>query len=397
MNYVNYFKKNILVFLLTFILFSLSCSNDIDDLLVPNLSEYFVYKTDSKYASSLYECSNKNKKMTPCDFSKLPLLGMESESPSKDEIMERLIVSHDWMGERFEELIDSYPKELLVLFRSVTAIVIGTDIRPSIFNQSNAIIYLDSNLFWLSESEKLTVNPKYDYRTIFTDTNVKTNRYVFRYLKEGEPAFRYIAPKEPYQPRTLEDIRYLVAKSIIHELLHANDFFPFRLFESMPRDRAPLEVTLNIETIRLSSRLEKEYPLTSKIIKELADYFYNGKNLSEMTEAMPLDNFVREFDNDLATDLYGYSSKFEDTAMLFEEVMMKILFDVDREIGFIYFDNKSENFLLLWGVRNRFADKRLFEKVRFILEDIISPEDLENFYNNHYPTLRTLERGTVWY
>ena len=395
MKCLNYSKKISLLFCLLFMLLYQSCSNDFDDFLTPNLSENVVYKADGKYAGILLDCSQR-KGDKGCDFSTLPLLGMETDFPNKDDILKRLLVSHEWMGKRFEELIDSYPKELLLLFKSVSAIVIGADIRPSHFNSTNAVIYFDSNLFWLSENEKLTVNTKFDYRSRFSDNQDGYTTYVSRYIKEGKLAYKHISPKGAYQSRNLEDIRYLVAQTLIHELLHANDFFPVQYFETMPRNSVPQKIVSNLQNHWLSTRLENKYPLTSQLMKEMADYQFNSKDISEATNALPISDFIDEFNGDLATDFYGYSSYFEDPAMLFEEVMMKILFDVDREIAFVYFDPELDKLKVIWGVRNRFADKRLFEKVRFVMEDIIPPKVFQDFYTNNYPTLKTLERGSYW-
>ena len=44
-----------------------------------------------------------------CTFGELPLIGMETNSPTVDDIMQRLVVSHNWMGQRFQEILETYP------------------------------------------------------------------------------------------------------------------------------------------------------------------------------------------------------------------------------------------------------------------------------------------------
>jgi hypothetical protein len=66
-----------------------------------------------------------------CDFRTLPLAGLDTARPTVADVMARLVTSHAWMAPRFEQLLQRMPEDVLLLFRSVTAIVIGSDIRPS--------------------------------------------------------------------------------------------------------------------------------------------------------------------------------------------------------------------------------------------------------------------------
>lgn len=60
--------------------------------------------------------------------------------------------------------------------------------------------------------------------------------------------------------------------------------------------------------------------------------------------------------------------------MLFEEVMMKYHFDIDRDIGFLQNtpSGKSCNdFPLQWGVRNRIADANVIERAKLVASMVL--------------------------
>ena len=60
---------------------------------------------------------------------------MESggETPTFDRVMDRVVVSHRWMGERLEEVLRRAPDDLLRVLGAISAIVIDADVRPSFY------------------------------------------------------------------------------------------------------------------------------------------------------------------------------------------------------------------------------------------------------------------------
>jgi len=50
-----------------------------------------------------------------------------------DDIMQRVVVTHDWMAVRMEEMLYRMPADLVQLFAPVTVIIIGSEVRPSSF------------------------------------------------------------------------------------------------------------------------------------------------------------------------------------------------------------------------------------------------------------------------
>ena len=83
--------------------------------------------------------------------------------------MDRVLVSHDWMGRNFEDLLlaNQDKTDLLRLFNGVTAIVIGAHVRPSFYYALTGAIYLDADNFWLTADERDVIDEAPDFRSAF--------------------------------------------------------------------------------------------------------------------------------------------------------------------------------------------------------------------------------------
>lgn len=281
-------KYNFKLFFLfsTFLLLS-SCYSDLEE----TTNEYtlldFVYPEadllDAKayLDNSVYASTIENSILIDgdyCTFGELPLIGMETDSPTVDDIMQRLVVSHDWMGTRFQEIIETYPSEFLKIFRGVAAIVIDDDVRPSYYYPGTAAIYLDANTFRLSKTEKESINPKLDYRSNYLN-DLNFGRF-YRYVFNNEYAYTYIPISSDYS-RKLEEIRLLVARLLLHELAHANDCFPPQLYSSFSRSEEPWSVASAHKEQWISERLHKKNPLSSDILKDIAQVSYHGETATD--------------------------------------------------------------------------------------------------------------------
>ena len=78
-----------------------------------------------------------------CPFSTLPYIGQNNEFLSVDDVMQRVLVTHDWMGVRLEEMLYRMPPDLVQLFAPVTVIIIGSEVRPSSFTPALGLMQLD--------------------------------------------------------------------------------------------------------------------------------------------------------------------------------------------------------------------------------------------------------------
>lgn len=71
------------------------------------LNNVYSYRTGSPYRNFLADCvySNQLQDDNLCTLGRLPVIGMQSSAPTVDQIMDHVLVSHDWMGERFETFL----------------------------------------------------------------------------------------------------------------------------------------------------------------------------------------------------------------------------------------------------------------------------------------------------
>jgi hypothetical protein len=353
-----------------------------------HVSRVHAYKATSPYASVLAGCAydvklawHATSNNTLCKASTLPLLEQEAGGgvPTVAQIMDRVVVSHDFMGANFEQflLTQDTNGDFRRLLASTTAIVIGAHVRPSFYYVVTGAIYLDANNLWLTPEERDTVDETADYRLAFDKDLIYTGlwRYVLgnQYANPGIPANVRVT-------RSLGTVKYSLGDLLYHELGHASDFFP-------PGTRA-LNGSLSIydnATARIngsglpSDLLATQYPLTSPELKGLARVKFFGDAATATQMAYTPTQVGDFFRTDVATDEYNYSASpagshsREDLAMLFEEFMMSWRHGVQRDVAFT---NKFVNgmsgsdLLVAWGERGRISDPTIKPRIKLVLQQI---------------------------
>lgn len=345
------------------------------------LSDIKVYFESSPYEQNIAQCARAKSVEESCILDDLPFIGMESGSPDIDMIMSRVVVSHNWMGLRFSQVLEQMPRAILPLFSAVTAIVIDADIRPSYYDNFTGAIYLDPRYLWLSNTEKQTINKKADYRSGFDDPLAFS---IFsRYMKSGNYAYGYWS-LDGSETRQLEDIKLPLARVLLHELAHANDFLPPGSERNLDSSANVASALINLPVPLLSSELATRDPLTSDLMRSIAGVMYRGNTPSEQDLSTTATQAGSAFGDDVASDDYAYTSQYEDLAMLFENTMMAYFFDATHEIGFATPKFASayycDEFTISWGSLNRIGDPLVKERARFVSTEVLVGEDLSAFF-----------------
>lgn len=332
-----------------------------------------------------------------CKLSTLPILGMETSNPTKKDIRKRLLVSHTWMGERFMEALDEMPDDIQLLLRSVTAIVIDDDVRPSFYTSATGAIYLDPETLWLTKKERDTISKEADYRAGFgSELNFVS---LWRYLTpEG------LWARSPGNLRELDDLIYPLSRLLYHELAHANDFLPPASHDGIDKNLYVYQASDKLKNGTISERLQNFSPLLSDTLKDLAKVMFRGEAASNEQKAMDGDFVGAAFAEDSASDDYAYvpfggQIYYEDTAMLFEELMVKYHFNYDREIAFTAFIGTDPGFCghynIRWGQKGRIGDAAVKERARFILARLLPEADLDDFIDDLESPIQSIV-GTDW-
>jgi len=344
------------------------------------VAKVFPYNENSPYKDDLTHCVYSNTLTSSCTLNKLPLIAKEVQNsanvPDINTIMDRVVVSHHWMGDRFKEFITNNDpnNDIKNLLRATTAIVISYDVRPSFYWAATGAIYLDADNFWLTAQERDTINEAPDYRADFgNDLNFVMP---WRYVKDNDYASANI-PASVRLNRAASVGLYRLTSLMYHELAHANDFFPSTEWAIHSPSTRILDAALSSDFE--SDQLSIALPLQSQTMRNLAQVSFAGVNATDTQASYSPSDIQGFFSPDTATDFYAYSSLREDYAMLFEELMMQKRFNVFRDVAITNQptgDNVSaQDYVVTWGQRGRIGELSIKPRVLFSASRVLPEFD----------------------
>ncbi|MBW3530310.1 hypothetical protein [Shewanella sp. NKUCC06_TVS] len=332
-----------------------------------------AYRPASPYANVLANCVYSNQLNDSCTINTLPLIGQTSSDLNHETILNRVLVSHDWMGDNFAAFLAQMDpnSDFARLLQSVTAVVISYDVRPSFYWVVTGAIYLDPNDLWLTPSQRDTINEAPDYRSNFgNDLNFVMP---WRYVKDNQYASLGV-PITVRANRTLAQINPDLASLLYHELAHANDFFPRSVHATLTGPRLLDDYSRrNASKSLISDQVSKTYPLTSTEMMGLANVSFLGAAASNVQKTYQASDVSTFFSTDIASDFYAYSSTREDTAMLFEEAMMSHRYQILRDVAIT---NKpailtADSLIIDWGQRGRIAQDSLENRAALVIDEML--------------------------
>ena len=359
-----------------------------------DLSNTFAYESSSQYKSVLTSCASAKKESESCSLEKLPFLAQESAVPSKEMIMKRVVVSHEWMGRRFAEMLDLLDDDIKILLGAVTAIVIDDDIIPSYYWALTGAMYLDPRYLYLTQEELATIKEKEDYRSSFSN-NLKFLE-TRRSLINGADATPINAT------RTKESIKLKLASLLYHELAHANDYYPPYLRTEVNPSNTIYENLSSISSRNVSHALYEEYPLSSDELYKMGQVMYRGKTATAEQKSTTATQMGTLFSHDNASTMYAYSSVFEDTATLFQNAMMKLHYNVEVDFAFLNRPTKTgtldcPDYIVGWGERNTVAKEGVKRRAIFVAKKFFPTKtDLEEKLNNQLGSAQLLPTQIDW-
>ncbi len=346
-----------------------------------HVSRVFGYRNTSPYASALQRCvydtqlqwqgGGKN----TCTLATLPFLGQETggNEPTVAQIMNRVVVSHDWMGAVFEEFVGrSDAVDIRRLLSGVTAVVIGAQVRPSFYYGLTGAIYLDADNFWRSAEERDVINEAPDFRSDFDRDLNYTG--LWRYTLNNNSVFVFFSPTA----RVSRSVDYLVYEAgwlMYHELAHAGDFLP-------PSTRASLNSAMtawdNISPRFAAQQLPSDdlarmHPLASNEMRALARVKFFGDTASAAQRAYTPMQVGALFSADRATDEYNYSTTREDIAMVFEEFMMVHRHGVRRDVAVTSKFRPGmtgSDLIVAWGSRGRVGETNIKPRAQLAVQNV---------------------------
>ncbi|WP_019027681.1 hypothetical protein [Colwellia piezophila] len=363
-------------------------------------AKVFPYNPNSAYAENLVNCVYSNSLTSSCTLTQTPLLAEEvkssSASPSVATIMDRVVVSHQWMGDRFKDFLthNDANNDIKNLLRATTAIVISYDVRPSFYWAATGAIYLDAENFWLTPQERDTINEAPDFRADFG--NDLQFVMPWRYVKDNDYASQSFSRTERVT-RTAADALYRLTSLMYHELAHANDFFPSNEWYVHSSNQRVLDAALSSDFE--SDQLAISLPLASQEMRDLGQVSFAGETANQTQKNYLPSDIEGFFSPDRASDFYAYSSLREDYAMLFEELMMQNRFGIIRDVA-ITNQPSGENvyasdYIVTWGQRGRIGDDKLEQRVLFSASRVL-PEFDSQAAMAEVPTPIAMVEGDNW-
>ncbi|MDC6168603.1 hypothetical protein [Paucibacter sp. XJ19-41] len=370
-------------------------------------SRVYPWLADGPHARALSDCiyhpglsgSNPN---NLCTLSRLPLLGQQTAGavPTVEQVMQRLLVSHDWMAAVFERFLREQDPhgDFRRMLNASTAVVIGGRVRPAFYWSATGAIYLDGAYLWMTPEQRDTLSESPDPRSAYGAALAYSTpwRYVLD-NRHATPAY----PVAERPSRTLAALRYELARLLYHELAHAADFVPPRVQSGLTGHLRVYEAS---PALTASQDLHQRYPFFSQEMRALGQVLFFGAEASAQQQAYRPEDIVHFFSQDRVSDDYSYSVPAgqsvprEDAAMLVEEAMMQLRYGLLRDIAIapqLAADaSSSADLPVVWGQRGRIGEAALRPRVRLVLADLLPWLEAEAADRLASPVL--LKPGLSW-
>ena len=352
------------------------------------------YVEDGAHAADLAPCLyTYDPDSERCPLRRLHFLGAEFPDPTVDDVMSRVLVSHRWMGDNMRTLLQMVPRDALLLARSLTGIVIASDIRPAHYNAGTGAIYLDAEFLWRTAEQLAVVSQEPDYRAAFR--RKLQVLLPWRFVRNNQ---RFQVRRDANGVRMTEDAAVFFGFLLFHELSHAADFMAFSRIDAADLSQTPWEAMVSAYLDWPSSQLRIQHPLRSALMLGLAQVSFTDTEATPEQAALQPEDIVAEFAADGAVDYYSYLTQFEDLADLHTAALLSYHFGQEQDTAIT--DNPAEEdapLVVAWGQRGRITDERVIDRTRFVLEAMY-PGDVSQMtaYLDSRPAPLPMRVGDTW-
>lgn len=329
----------------------------------------FPYVAEATYAAALKPCVYQGNQTEQCSLQRLPYIGLENDTPDIDTVMQRLLVSHRWMGDNFRAVLETLPSDLLLMLRSVTAIVVASDIRPSYFRPDTGAIYLDPDYLWLNSAQQVEINQQPDFRSDFGSALQVALPWRF---VQNNVTVSLRPGAEDNGSRSVVSLRFPLAFLLYHELAHAVDFMHPSRLASLDVANSPDDYARSTSELK-STALAERFPLNSRLMRELAGVSFAGEQATVAQRQLLAPAVSEEFFPDGAITYYGYSTVREDLATLFDTLMMSFHFGIDEEVAVTNNPGAGaavDEYIVHSGQRGRISDPAVIERAAWVANEL---------------------------
>ena len=318
-------------------------------------AQLMVFKPDSIYSQKLLNCSFPDTEEKSCIVKDLPLLGMNAQKISVNDILNRTLVTHQFLGEKFKQVLLKIPPDTLALFGAVNGIVISSEVTTNAYWARSGFIYLSARLFCRSKDECQTLSKEND-----------SQKLPVKFVND------YVHNQKSIWDESIQDdqiLLYKVAATLFHELAHANDYFEPSYVRSndFAIEKSYDELTFERMTVRQMVSLRIPARPKSTRLENLANIIYKNKEMTADDLSLSPQSIADEFLAENTNDLYSHINHEEDMARLVEEALMLTYFNIPR---LIVFTDKSNS--IVYAEKRRVARPNLRTRVLFAIEKSFS-------------------------
>lgn len=349
---------------------------DTDSRFTDRVATVLRYNDDTAATTKMVECLYSNAaRFNVCTFEKTPLIAQVTTTPTTDDIMDRVLVSHRWMGDQFKRYLNNFDPndDFKNLLRATTGVVISYDIRPSFYDPLSGAIYLDPSDLWETSAQRDTINQAPDYRAGFGAE--LQFEMPWRYVQNNDYVSFYY-PLRYRASRKMAEANYDFASLLYHELAHANDYFSSTKWLAYTNSTTVYDAFYQTYDAgnNLSDKLQDNYPLDTLAnqgggaLTQLAQVrFRNPDLITDKQKAYTPTEIAEMFKLEGAPQFYSYSSSAEDLAILFDGFMMSARYNVDRDIAVS--DPQYQS--IVWGQRGRLSEMAIKPRVSFVATRVL--------------------------
>ena len=351
---------------------------------VISTADSFAFVANGPYAELLNSCRDADTDSL-CTTAQLPLLGQNGNNITINDIMSRVVTTHDWMGPRFQQLLERLGPEALKLFGPIAVITLGGDSEDYSFtNLWRGSLYIPTNILWLTEQEKAAL---YVPENTGDDDTAEVTPLPwlarYRWMKGDD---------WPYYGNDLDEREYTnlevqFASNLYYPLAYINGLIPpTTVAQALPTEtpRDLFDNTLNDLPTQLYA--DESLTIDPSPVYALEETYHDDIEPTVEQLAQTPAEVGGLFGNEGKMRLWAYSSREADFATLLQAGMLDYTSDVYVDVAF---NNPGPDFTVRgcddetigWGVRNRIASPLVTPRVRFAMESVLgtSPE-LDNFF-----------------
>jgi len=338
-----------------------------------------------------------------CTFTELPLLGQSVNTIQVSDIMNRVFVTHDWMGVRFEQILSQLSPEALSLFKPVATIFIGSEVPSTSYDAFFGSLRIDPEALWLTAAEKSALpgeSPNTDNDDDEPTTSTRDDlqfRSFFSYTKNGIA----LDDKESADARVFSDIFDTVARRMYSQLAFAADFFPASAYTGdRPLASPKILFEENSDDRVITGALYDDVNLTAQLseLYDVARVYYQEQPANEFQQNLTAEDAAEIYNLEGKPRLRSYRSEVDDMRHLFVMGMLKYQHDISLAVNFVNGQETNSETLVAFGLRNRIAAPLVAPRAKFVMERLIGSSDsLDAFFQNDLGLVDPITPGTNYY